>query len=79
MDRSQNLGVILMAVSAVQLLLFAFGVLRRSYLAVAIPVLAAVAGISGVLFWIGYAMVSMQPDPGEMDREDIDEPEAAFA
>jgi len=79
MERSQNLGAILMAVSALQMLVFTIGVLRRSYLAIALPVLAAMGALCGLLFWVGYTMVSMEPDLSELDMQDEEEFEAAPA
>jgi hypothetical protein len=70
MERSQRLGTILMTVSALQMLIFTLGMMRRSYLAVALPVLAAMSAVSGLLFWIGYTMVNMEPDLAELDLED---------
>lgn len=70
MERSQTMGTMLMAVSALQMLVFTLGMLRRSYLAVALPVLTAMAGISGLLFWVGYTMVNMDPDLAELDLEE---------
>lgn len=70
MDRSQNLGFILMSVAGLQTLLLTLGVLRRSYYAVALPVLAVTAAISGLLFWIGYTMVNMEPDLSDLDMEE---------
>ena len=78
MERSsQSIGAILMATAGLQMVLFTLGVLRRSYLAVALPMFAAVSAVSGLLFWIGYTMVNMEPDLGELDLED--EEEAASA
>ena len=75
MDRSsQSIGTMLMAAAALQMVLFTLGVLRRSYLAVALPMFAAVSAVSGLLFWIGYTMVNMEPDLGELDTEE--EPQA---
>ena len=70
MERSQQMGTILMAVAAFQMLIFTIGMLRRSYLAVALPVLAAMSAVSGLLFWIGYTMVNMEPDLAELDMEE---------
>ena len=70
MDRSQNLGVILMAVSGLQMLVFTIGVARKSYFAIALPMLAAMGAISGLLFWLGYTMISMEPDLAELDMEE---------
>ena len=70
MERSQSAGTLLMAISALQMLVFTLGVMRRSYLAVALPVLAAMGAVSGLLFWIGYTMVNMEPDLSELDTEE---------
>jgi len=78
MERSQTIGTLLMAASGLQLLVFTLGMLRRSYLAVALPVFAAMGAISGLLFWIGYTMVNMEPDLAELDMEN-DEDLAASA
>ena len=63
------MGTFLMAFAALQMLIFTLGMLRRSYLAVALPVLAAMSAVSGLLFWIGYTMASMQPDLSELDLD----------
>ncbi len=70
MERSQSMGTILMAVSALQMLVFTLGMVRRSYLAVALPVMAAMGAVSALLFWIGYTMVNMDPDLSELDMEE---------
>jgi hypothetical protein len=70
MERSRSIGTVLMAVSGLQLLLFTIGIMRRSYAAIALPMLGAMAAISGLLFWVGYTMVNMQPDLSELDLED---------
>ena len=76
MERSQSVGMILMAVSGLSLLVFGMGMLRKSYLAVALPVFAATAGISALLFWIGYTMANMEPDLSELDLEEEEFEEA---
>ena len=75
MERSQSMCTILMAVSALQMLVFTLGMLRRSYLAVALPVMTAMGAVSGLLFWIGYTMVNMEPDLSELDMEEEEEPQ----
>lgn len=79
MERSQTMGALLMAVSGLQMLVFTLGVLRRSYMAVALPVLGAMAALSGLLFWIGYTMVNMEPDLSELDLEEAEEPASAIS
>jgi hypothetical protein len=79
MERSQTIGSILMAVSGLQMLVFTLAMMRRSYLAVALPVFAAMSAVSGLLFWIGYTMVNMEPDLAELDMEDEEELQPASA
>jgi hypothetical protein len=79
MERSQSLGSMLMAVAALQMLVFTLGVVRRSYYAVALPVLGAMTAISGLLFWVGYTMANMEPDLAELDMEEEEEPQPAFS
>ncbi len=80
MDQSRTMGAILMSVSALQMLVFTLGMLRRSYLALALPMLAAISAVSGLLFWIGYTMVNMEPDLSELDlEEEVEEPQPASA
>lgn len=73
MERSQTIGTLLMAASGLQMLVFTLGMLRRSYAAVALPVFAAMSAISGLLFWIGYTMVNMEPDLSELDMDEEDQ------
>jgi hypothetical protein len=63
------MGAMLMAISALQMLVFTLGMLRRSYMAVALPVLGALGAISALLFWVGYTMMSMEPDTDELEAE----------
>lgn len=78
MQQSQSMGAVLMAVSAVQMLILTLGVLRRSYYAVALPVLAVTGAISALLFWIGYTMVNMEADLAELDMDEEEaQPQAA--
>ncbi|MCH7511202.1 MAG: hypothetical protein IIB19_02435 [Chloroflexi bacterium] len=79
MERSQSVGTILMAVSALQMLVFTMGMLRRSYLAVALPVLTAMGAVSGLIFWVGYTMMSMEPDLTDLELESEEVDEAASA
>ena len=79
MERSQSVGTILMAVSALQMLVFTLGMLRRSYLAVALPVLAAMGAVSGLIFWVGYTMMSMEPDLTDLELETEEGAEEASA
>ncbi len=77
MEQSRSIGTVLMAVSGLQMLLFTIGVMRRSYLAIALPVIGAMTAISGLLFWVGYTMASMESDLVDLDLEDEDPIEAS--
>ncbi|HWO93844.1 MAG TPA: hypothetical protein VNL92_03690 [Dehalococcoidia bacterium] len=62
MDRSKMTGAAIMALAAFQMIAFSFGALRRSYVAVAVPVATALAGLSALAFWIGWTMVTTESD-----------------
>ncbi len=67
MGRSKQLGTILMIVAATQGLFMFVGTLRRSYLAIALPVLGAVGAISALMFWVGWTMANTEPDLAELE------------
>jgi hypothetical protein len=66
-----------MVASGLQMLLFTIGLMRRSYAAIALPMLAAMATVSGLLFWVGYTMTSVEVDLGDLELEDEDPLEAS--
>jgi hypothetical protein len=70
---SKTIGTALMTVSALQMLVFLIGMMRRSYLAIAFPVALAMAAVSGLLFWVGYTMVTMESDLADLDMEESGE------
>ena len=70
MGRSKQLGTLLMIGAAVQALLMIVGTMRRSYLAVALPVLAAVGVISALAFWVGWTMSNTEPDLAELEQHE---------
>ncbi|HTE83690.1 MAG TPA: hypothetical protein VK821_03085 [Dehalococcoidia bacterium] len=67
MDRSQTTGTLIMAGAALQLLLFVIGLMRKSYLAIAMPVTGAMAALSALAFWVGWTMLTT---PADMPDED---------
>lgn len=75
MDRTRLTGSILMALAALQIVLFVLGVLRRSYAALAIPVTLLVGAISVLAFWVGWTLASMEDDLAglEFEAEPLDE------
>ena len=67
MGRSRQLGMFLMIGAAVQMLIMLIGTMRRSYLVVAVPVLAAVGLISALAFWVGWTMANTEADLAELE------------
>jgi len=70
MERSQTTGLLIMIVAVVQMVLFLWAMLRRSYLAIALPVMGALAAVSAVAFWIGWTMFAMESEEGEELQEE---------
>lgn len=67
MNRAQTTGIVLIAGGALQLLLFLYGTMRRSYAALALPVTAAMLALTALTFWVGWTMLTME-------EEEEDEP-----
>jgi uncharacterized membrane protein len=66
-QRSQTYGLIICGASAVAALVFLIGVLRKSYWALALPVMAGFLGALYVAFWIGRALVTTPLEPPAED------------
>lgn len=66
-QRSQTYGLIICGASAVTALVFLIGVLRKSYWALAAPVMAGFLGTLYVAFWIGRALVTTPVEPPAED------------
>jgi hypothetical protein len=63
-------GGLIIGGSAVELLLFLYGLSRRSYAALAVPVAAAVAGLSALAMWVGWTMLTTETDLPEPELEE---------
>jgi hypothetical protein len=74
MERSQQTGLVIMIVAAFQFVLFFWALTRRSYMAVAIPVMSALAAVSALAFWIGWTMFTAEDEELE---DAADEPSAS--
>jgi len=72
MQRSQQTGLMIMIISAFTLVVFVWAMLKRSYMAVALPVMSALAVVSGLAFWIGWTLYA-----GEDEDEDLEGEEEA--
>lgn len=68
MGRSRQLGTMLMLVAAVQMLIMVIGTMRRSYLVVAVPVLAATSVLSALAFWVGWTMANTEDNLAELEE-----------
>ena len=62
-ERSHTAGMIICALSALTGVAFLLGVLRRSYMALALPVTAFFLGALYISFWIGRALVTTPIEP----------------
>jgi hypothetical protein len=71
MERSRQLGTILMAVAAFQMLVMVIGAMRRSYLVIALPVLGATGLVCALTFWVGWTMANTEPELAELEEQDI--------
>lgn len=68
MEPSQRTGLIVMISSAFTLVFFLWAVLRRSYMAVAFPVMGAVTAVSALAFWIGWTMFTAEEEDEDMEE-----------
>jgi len=64
-DSSRSQGGLICLAAGVAALLFAIGVLRGSYLALAIPVAILTLFALGLVFWVGWTIYTVQVDPEE--------------
>jgi hypothetical protein len=62
-------GMLIMAGAALEMLLFLYGAARRSYMAVALPVMAAVAAVSALAFWVGWTLLTTEEEIPELEDE----------
>ncbi len=70
MERSSQMtGMLIMAGAVLEMLLFLYGAARRSYIAVALPVMAAVAAVSALTFWVGWTLLTTEEEVPELEGE----------
>ena len=62
-ERSRTYGMFICATSAIAGIIFVVGVLRKSYMALALPVTAGFLGALYIAFWIGRALVTTPIEP----------------
>jgi hypothetical protein len=76
-ERSQQLGRLLMGASGLGLAFFLVGIVRRSYIVLAVPVAILAGAAAGLTFWVGYTMATTRWEPD--DFADLDESESEDA
>lgn len=69
MERSRAMGALIMAGAALQMLLFLIGAARRNYMAVALPIMGGLSIISAVAFWVGWTLMTAEPDLEDFEEE----------
>jgi hypothetical protein len=62
-DSSRTQGGLICLGAGLAALLFLGGVLRGSYLALAIPVAVATLFVLGLVFWVGWTIYTVQVEP----------------
>jgi lipopolysaccharide export LptBFGC system permease protein LptF len=75
LDSSQRTGLMIMIGSSFTLVLFIWAMLRRSYMAVALPVLSALAVVTALAFWIGWTMFTAEDEEMEQPAEEETAPQ----
>ena len=65
MERSQLTGALIMLGAVFQMIVFLWAVARRSYMAIALPMMGALVTISALAFWIGWTMFTSEAEPEE--------------
>jgi hypothetical protein len=66
-DSSRSQGGLICLGAGMAALLFVIGLLRGSYLALAIPVAILTLFALGLVFWVGWTIYTVQVDPEEVD------------
>ncbi|HWC29804.1 MAG TPA: hypothetical protein VG845_06960 [Dehalococcoidia bacterium] len=62
MSRAQKTGMLLIAGAALEMLLFLYGTMRRSYLALALPLTAAMTALTALTVWVGWTMMTLEEE-----------------
>ena len=67
MEKSQRTGLIIMIAAAFAVVFFFWSIMRRSYMAVALPVMSALAVVSALAFWIGWTLFAGEDEDSADD------------
>ena len=63
-DSARWIALVICALSILLALVFLLGILGRSYWALAVPVAIVVLGLAGMVFWIGWAILTQKTRRG---------------
>ena len=66
-ERSHSAGLIICAISVFTGFVYLMGVLRKSYMALALPVTVGFLGGLYIAFWIGRALITTPIEPPSDD------------
>ena len=72
MERTQLFGLIIIAGTAMEMMLFLWGIVRRSYMAVALPVLGAMTALNLLTLWVGWTMLTTEAEMPEADEFEME-------
>lgn len=71
MDRSQRTGMVIMAAAVLNMVVFVWAVARRSYIAVALPLMTILGAVSALAFWIGWTMFTAEDEEEEEELGEV--------
>ncbi len=72
MDKSQMFGLIIILGAIVEMIVFVVGVVRRSYLALAIPLMFSIGAVNLLAVWVGWTMLTTEPEmPDNAELEEF--------
>jgi multisubunit Na+/H+ antiporter MnhC subunit len=72
MDKSQMFGLLIIAGALTEMTVFFIGVIRRSYLALAIPLMFSIGAVNLLAVWVGWTMLTTEPEmPDNADLEEF--------
>ncbi len=72
MDKSQMFGLLIILGALAEMAVFFIGVVRRSYLALAIPLMFSIGAVNLLAVWVGWTMLTTEPEmPDNAELEEF--------
>ncbi len=72
MERTQLFGLLIVSGTALEMMVFLWGIVRRSYMAVALPVLGAMMALNLLTIWVGWTMLTTEPEMSEAEEFEME-------